>query len=62
MAISEEQLNCWSHQGSIALSSATYKTIKSILETKLPFYGAKDFDVFLQGSYGNDTNTQVAYN
>lgn len=56
MAISEEQLNCWSHQGSIAQSSATYKTIKSILETKLPFYGAKDFDVFLQGSYGNDTN------
>ena len=56
MAISEEQLNCWSHQGSIAQSSATYKTIKSILETELPFYGAKHFEVFLQGSYGNDTN------
>ncbi|MBH9578160.1 nucleotidyltransferase domain-containing protein [Inhella proteolytica] len=56
MAIPESQLDTWSHQGSIAQSSATYKSIKDVLEDSDTPYAAKNFKVFLQGSYGNDTN------
>ncbi len=56
MAIPESQLDTWSHQGSIAQSSTTYATIKRALEATDTKYAGKDFEVFLQGSYGNDTN------
>ena len=56
MAIPETQLNTWSHQGSITQSSSTYKIVKSALEANGTRYAAKKFEVFLQGSYGNDTN------
>ncbi len=56
MAIPESQLETWSHQGSIAQSSATYQTIKNALESSAAKYAGRDFDVFLQGSYHNDTN------
>ena len=49
MAIPEAQLVRWSHQGSIQGSSATYAIVKRALE-------APNSEVFLQGSYGNDTN------
>ena len=56
MPIPEPQLETWSHQGSITQSSNTYNTIKSVLEASTTPYAGKDFKVFLQGSYGNDTN------
>ena len=56
MAIPESQLDTWSHQGSVTQSSNTYNTIKSILEASTTPYAGKNFEVFLQGSYGNDTN------
>ena len=56
MPIPESQLETWSHQGSIAQSSNTYNTIKNVLETSTTPYASKNFKVFLQGSYGNDTN------
>jgi len=56
MAISGEQLESWSHQGSIAQSSNTYNTIKNVLKIAIPQYDVTDFEVFLQGSYGNNTN------
>jgi hypothetical protein len=56
MAIPESQLETWSHQGSITQSSNTYNTIKSTLEASNAPYAAKKFGIFLQGSYGNDTN------
>ena len=56
MAISEAQLETWSHQGSVAQSSATYNAIKSVLEATDAPYAGKEYAVFLQGSYGNDTN------
>jgi hypothetical protein len=56
MAIPESQLETWSHQGSMAQSSVTYQRIKSVLETVGTPYAGKDYNVFLQGSYGNDTN------
>lgn len=56
MPIPESQLETWSHQGSIIQSSNTYNTIKSVLEASTTPYAGKNFKVFLQGSYGNDTN------
>lgn len=56
MAIPESQLETWSHQGSVTQSSETYNTIKSTLEVAGSPYAGKDYKVFLQGSYGNDTN------
>ena len=56
MPIPESQLETWSHQGSITQSSSTYNTIKSVLEDSTTPYAGRNFKVFLQGSYGNDTN------
>ncbi|MGH8545584.1 MAG: nucleotidyltransferase domain-containing protein [Gammaproteobacteria bacterium] len=56
MAIPESQLETWSHQGSIAQSSNTYRTIKNALESSDTPYAITSCSVFLQGSYGNDTN------
>lgn len=56
MTIPESQLATWSHQGSITQSAQTYNIIQKVLnDTTSPYY-SKDFSVFLQGSYGNDTN------
>lgn len=56
MPIPESQLETWSHQGSITQSSNTYNAIKSVLEASTTPYAGRTFNVFLQGSYGNDTN------
>ena len=56
MGIPESQLDTWSHQGSITQSASTYNTIKSALEAVGTGYAGKSYKVFLQGSYGNDTN------
>lgn len=56
MAIPESQLETWSHQGSVSQSSITYNTIKNVLEAANTPYAGKSYSVFLQGSYGNDTN------
>lgn len=56
MAISEDQLATWSHQGSVQQSAMTYQSIKKVLEDPKAPYAKRSFDVFLQGSYGNDTN------
>jgi hypothetical protein len=56
MGIPEAQLETWSHQGAIAGSSSTYSTVKNALESATAAYSGKSYKVFLQGSYGNDTN------
>ncbi len=56
MAIPETQLETWSHQGAMATSRDTYATIKRALEDSKARYSNRSFEVFLQGSYGNDTN------
>lgn len=56
MAIPESQLDTWSRQGSVTQSAATYNTIKNVLEDSTAPYAGKSYSVFLQGSYGNDTN------
>jgi hypothetical protein len=56
VAIPEAQLNTWAAQGSVTQSAATYQTIRNALnDAGAPFH-ARDFSVYLQGSYGNDTN------
>jgi hypothetical protein len=56
MAIPESQLDTWAHQGAIASSRDTYATVKRALEAPGTAYAGKAFEVFLQGSYCNDTN------
>lgn len=56
MAIPELQLDIWSKQGSVSQSRDTYAIIKSALESPGSPYSGKNFSIFLQGSYGNDTN------
>src|ERR1017187_2384571 len=56
MPIPESQLETWSRQGSITQSSNTYNSITNVLEASTAPYASKNFKVFLQGSYGNDTN------
>jgi len=56
MPIPESQLEVWSHQGSITQSSNTYNSIKNALQHNDVPYAGKSYSIFLQGSYGNDTN------
>ena len=56
MAIPTNQLETWSHQGSVVQSKQTYATVKNALEAANAAYTDRNFKVFLQGSYGNDTN------
>lgn len=56
MAIPENQLDTWSKQGSVTQSQATYATVRGVLNDSNAPYAAKSFNIFLQGSYGNDTN------
>lgn len=53
MAIPEAQLETWSH---VTQSASTYATIKRALEAPSANYTDRNFEVFLQGSYGNNTN------
>jgi hypothetical protein len=56
MDISEAQLETWAKQGPTAQFTATYDTVPAVLnDTASPYY-LKDFKIFLQGSYKNDTN------
>jgi hypothetical protein len=56
MAISDQQLETWSAIGAAAQSKATYATVKTTLERADAPYASKGYTVYLQGSYGNDTN------
>lgn len=56
MPISESQLETWSHLGSVQQSKNTYQSMRTALEDSKAAYAAKDYEIFLQGSYGNDTN------
>lgn len=56
MAIAESQLETWSQQGKTSQFTDTYKSIRAnLLDGSAP-YPVKDIEVFLQGSYSNDTN------
>src|SRR3984893_3951615 len=56
MTIPEKQLETWTNLGSVQQSSATYQTIKRVLDHTDAPYATRSADSFLQGSYCNDTN------
>ena len=56
MPISEDQLDTWAKQGSVTQSRDTYAAIKNVLEASGTPYADKSYELFLQGSYCNDTN------
>jgi len=56
MSIPENQLITWSHQGSIVQSAETYRLVREALTDQRAPYAGRNYRVFLQGSYGNDTN------
>src|SRR5260221_9933471 len=56
MPNSESQLETWSKQGPTSQFTSTYDTLKSVLNDSQSPYYLKDFTIFLQGSYKNDTN------
>jgi hypothetical protein len=56
MGIPLHQLETWSHQGAVTQSVNTYGTIRRALTADSANYLSRKFEVFLQGSYGNDTN------
>jgi len=56
MAIPEEQLTTWAQIGAQTTSKDTYATVKLALDNDDAAYHGKTYKVFLQGSYGNDTN------
>lgn len=56
MSIPESQLETWAKLGSITQSKSTYDTVRNVLRDSSAPYSARSFDIFLQGSYGNNTN------
>jgi hypothetical protein len=55
MSIPEAQLETWSKVGSQTQSKDTYATVRNALDDKTAAYSGH-VEIFLQGSYGNDTN------
>jgi len=58
LAISEAQFETWSHQGAIDSSKNTYTSVQFALgqSQRLALH---NYDIFLQGSYRNDTNIRA---
>lgn len=56
MTIPLAQFETWAKQGAATTSKDTYATVKAALEDANATYTNRNFKVFLQGSYGNDTN------
>jgi hypothetical protein len=56
MALSEADLATMAQQGAGPTSRDTYATVKLALEANGTGYSDRRYEVFLQGSYGNDTN------
>lgn len=55
MQLTEQQLETWSHQGAVTTAKSTADAIKNSLASGWRLSG-KNFEVYLQGSYKNDTN------
>jgi hypothetical protein len=54
--IPESQLETWSHQGAVTTAKATADSIKNALNSYKNWLPDVDFEIYLQGSYKNDTN------
>lgn len=58
MAIPESQLDTWSNQGATSQSAATYAQVQRAFSTPTSRVRARDHEIYLQGSYKNDTNVR----
>ena len=56
MAISDQQFETWAKQGAVATSKATGDSIKRAVSSYDKFPDGVTYDVYLQGSYKNNTN------
>jgi hypothetical protein len=56
MAVSESQLEVWSHQGAVITATTTHELIRNALSSDSSHIQTSNFEVFLQGSYKNSTN------
>lgn len=56
MAIPESQLETWANQGAITTAKSTADSVKNALNSYTGWPSGVDFEVYLQGSYKNDTN------
>jgi hypothetical protein len=56
MVIPETQSETWSHQGSVDAASATYESVRTALYAGTSVIKDENFEVFLHGSYKNNTN------
>jgi hypothetical protein len=57
MGIPLTQLETWSHQGAIKISSIAYGSIRTALTKASSPLNGRNIEIFLQGSYANATNT-----
>ena len=56
MVIPEAQLETWSHPGAVATAKTTADSVKNALNSYSDWPEGINFEVYLQGSYKNDTN------
>jgi hypothetical protein len=56
VGIPESQLTTWSNQGATVTAKSTHEAVRSALARTATALAGKDYDVYLQGSYKNDTN------
>src|SRR5439155_12615717 len=59
VATPQSELTAWPSQGSVIQSNSTYATVKNALEASSALYASQSYSVFLQRSYGNDTNIYI---
>lgn len=55
MAIPEQQLETWSHQGAVTSSADTHRSIRAALDA-YEWPDGMNYEAYLQGSYANSTN------
>jgi hypothetical protein len=56
MPFTKSQLDTWSRPGAGTGSKNTYAAVRDALSDASSPYASQNFRIFLQGSYGNDTN------
>jgi hypothetical protein len=56
MPIPENQLETWCNQGAVVTSAAAYNSIRTALTASSSRVRELNPDIYLQGSYGNNTN------
>lgn len=56
MPIPESQLQTWSHQGAVTTAKATADSVRHAIDSFRGWSSKPQYEVYLQGSYKNDTN------